>query len=89
MRRPRPSYKKLYESLLKGITTGEGYEKYTNSQPTHQITIYDTVEWVFSIKTKNDEEAEKFDPCADNVEIVGLKKSMYASGEQREVRKLN
>ena len=83
MRRPRPSYKKLYEALLKSTCDQqEDCQQYTNSTPTHVVTIYDTVEWTYHIKAKNDIAAENFDPMNDDVEIVSMKKQMYFTNKE-------
>lgn len=88
MRRPRPSYKKLYQELLKStLEQQEGYQQYTDSTPTHQVTITDTVEWIYHIKAKDDIEAENFDPMNDDVEIVGMERKMYA--DSREINPIN
>ena len=83
MRRPRPSYKKLYEAVLKAMCDQqESYQQYTDSTPTHIVTIYDTVEWIYHIKAKDDAEAENFDPMNDDVEIIGMEKKMYATNRE-------
>jgi len=85
MRRPRPSYKKLYQELLKStLDQQEGYQQYTDSTPTHIVTIYDTVEWIYHIKAKDDAEAENFDPMNDDVEIIGMERKMYATNRDVE-----
>lgn len=83
MRRPRPSYKKLYEAVLKAMCDQqEGYQQYTDSTPTHIVTIYDTVEWIYHIKAKDDAAAENFGPMNDDVEIIGMEKKMYATNRE-------
>lgn len=73
----------MYEDLLKAnLSQNEGYQQYTDSTPTHQITICDTIEWIYHIKAKDDAEAENCDPMNDDVEVVGMEKKMYATSRE-------
>ena len=84
-KRPRPSYKRLYEALLSTLSQTETpYESECDERPTHEVVVYDTIEWRFKIKADSDELAEEFSfgDEQEGITLVGMQKSTYNTGHE-------
>lgn len=89
-RRRTPSYKTLYLALLATLDNAQKDEKFSDSPPTHIVTIEDTIEWQYHIIAPNDEAAQNYELGDEEnpekgITLVRMKKTTYCSQPQ-EVR---
>lgn len=64
-RRPRPSYKKLYEGLLKSIaSTNDEPLVMSDQKPTHVLEVTETIHWYYEF-VSTEEDADSYEGGSD------------------------